>query len=68
MKKRGILDAFSVIYDAIDVNHDGGISSEEFSTYFKSLGIDDENFISGVFKEMDTDGSDSLSIEGNKSK
>lgn len=56
--------AFSVIYDAIDVNHDGGISIDEFSTYFKSLGLDDEKFIKSVFEEMDVNNDGSLSVDG----
>ncbi len=48
----------------IDVNHDGGISAEEFSVYFKSLGLEEDDFVSKLFDEIDNDGDGSLGEEG----
>jgi len=54
-----------IIFEAIDVDHDDGISSNEFGNYFKSLGLEDENFANSVFAAMDFNNDGSLSQEGN---
>ena len=53
-----------MIFDAIDLNADGGIAAEEFAAYFTSLGINDANFSKQVFRAMDTNNDGSLSREG----
>ncbi len=50
------------------MNADGGIASEEFVAFFKSLGVEDEKFAINVFRAMDTNNDGSLSREGNSSK
>ena len=52
------------IFDAIDVDHDDGISSNEFGNYFKSLGLEDNKFADDVFQAMDFNSDGSLSQEG----
>ena len=65
-EKETISKAISVIYDVIDVDHEGGISTEEFSTYFKSLGLEDEDFVAKLFAEIDVDGGGSLDRDGKR--
>ena len=61
---RGKPATLPIIFDAIDVDHDGGISSKEFANYFKSLGLQDDNFANSVFAAMDANNDGSLSNEG----
>ncbi len=53
-----------MIFDAIDLNADGGIAAEEFAAFFTSLGVDDANFAKQVFRAMDTNNDGSLSRDG----
>lgn len=43
-----------MIFDSVDSNQDDGVSSDEFSNYFKSLGLSDDGFASEVFHAMDS--------------
>ena len=63
-KRAAISATLPIIFDAIDVDHDGGISSKEFANYFKSLGLQDDNFANSVFAAMDANNDGSLSNEG----
>ena len=48
----------------IDLNKDGSISLDEFRTYFKSLGLNDDDFITKLFRQIDIDGDGSLTQQG----
>ena len=40
-KRMAITDTLPLIFDAIDYNRDDGVSVDEFSVFFRSLGIED---------------------------
>jgi hypothetical protein len=40
-KRLAITETLPLIFDAIDYNRDDGVSVDEFSVFFKSLGIHD---------------------------
>jgi Ca2+-binding EF-hand superfamily protein len=54
----------SFIFDTIDFNRDGDISKDEFSTYFKSLRINDDGIIQHVFTAMDTNNDGTVNKQG----
>jgi len=54
----------SFIFDAVDFNRDGEVSKDEFSTYFKSLRINDDVIIQQVFNAMDTNHDDTVNKQG----
>ncbi len=66
-KRQAIEATLPLIFDAIDTNRDGGIASEEFFLFFKSLGVNDSNFASLVFQAMDSNKDGSLSRDGSQS-
>lgn len=62
---RAILSkTLSFIFDAVDFNRDGDISKDEFSTYFKSLRINDDAIIQQVFRAMDTNNDETVNKQG----
>ena len=63
-KRAAISATLPIIFDAIDVDHDGGISNKEFANYFRSLGLKDDAFADSVFAAMDANNDGSLSNEG----
>jgi Ca2+-binding EF-hand superfamily protein len=67
-KRQAIKDTLPIIFSAIDVDHDGGITGKEFANYFKSLGLTDDAFASSVFAAMDFNSDGELSNEGRKRK
>jgi len=62
-KRAAISATLPIIFDAIDVDHDGGISNKEFANYFRSLGLKDDAFADSVFAAMDANNDGSLSNE-----
>jgi Ca2+-binding EF-hand superfamily protein len=50
-----------LIYDAIDSDSDGLITTKEFGIYFQSINVFDENAIKLAFMAMDLDGDNCLS-------
>ncbi len=60
-KRSAINATLPIIFDAIDANQDDGVSADEFANYFQSMGVDDKEFATNVFKAMDADGDGSLS-------
>jgi Ca2+-binding EF-hand superfamily protein len=54
----------SFIFDAADYNRDGEISKDEFSTYFKSLRINDDAIIQQVFRAIDTNNDGTVNKQG----
>lgn len=63
-KRASINATLPLIFDAIDANQDDGVSADEFSNYFQSMGVDDKDFATKVFLAMDADGDGSLSKAG----
>ena len=63
-KRNAINATLPLVFEAIDANHDGGISPVEFHNYFLSLGCADEIFTKKVFDAMDVNGDGDLSCEG----
>ena len=63
-KRAAISATLPIIFDAIDVDHDGGISNKEFANYFRSLGLKDDSFADQVFAAMDSNNDGALSNEG----
>jgi hypothetical protein len=63
-KRAAINATLPIVFEAIDANHDNGISPAEFHNYFVSLGVNNEAFTNQVFSAMDTNGDGDLSNEG----
>ena len=63
-KRASIEATLPLIFDAIDTNADGSIAVDEFTGYFRSLGVNDSSFASLVFQAMDVNRDGSLSREG----
>ena len=59
-----MIDALSLIFDAIDSDKDGGICKTEFSTYFKSLNISDVKAAEQVFAAIDDNADGYVSKDG----
>jgi hypothetical protein len=63
-KRLVLKDTVTLIFDAIDVDKSGEISKDEFSNYFKSINIHDNQVAYDVFTAMDTSGDSVISKEG----
>ncbi len=63
-KRKAIESTIPLIFDAIDLNLDGGIAADEFVAFFKSLGVEDAKFATNVFRAIDTNNDGVLSREG----
>ena len=63
-KRAAINATLPIVFEAIDANHDNGISPAEFHNYFVSLGVNDEAFTQSVFAAMDANNDGDLSKEG----
>ena len=57
-----IRDSMSLAFDMVDTNGDGVISPEEFSVYFKCMGVPDK-YAQASFKAIDTDHNGEISRE-----
>ena len=64
-KRAAINATLPIVFEAIDANHDNGVSPAEFHNYFVSLGVTDEAFTQSVFAAMDSNHDGDLSIDGN---
>ena len=64
-KRAAINATLPIVFEAVDSNHDDGVQPSEFFNYFKSLGVNDEEFSKKVFAAMDSNNDGELSKEGN---
>ena len=53
-----------MLFQAIDSNEDGKLSTEEFQNFFESFGIIDLNFIKDTFKIFDSNHDQFISQQG----
>jgi hypothetical protein len=63
-KRAAINATLPIVFEAIDANHDDGVSPSEFHNYFVSLGVTDEKFTQHVFADMDSNHDGDLSKDG----
>ena len=63
-KRAAINATLPIVFEAIDANHDDGVSPTEFHNYFVSLGVTDQAFTQSVFSAMDSNNDGDLSKEG----
>jgi len=62
-KRAAINATLPIVFEAVDSNHDDGVQPSEFFNYFKSLGVNDEEFSKKVFAAMDSNNDGELSKE-----
>jgi len=64
VRRNATNETILLIFQAIDSNEDGKISTEEFQAYFESFGINDLNYIKDIFKIFDTNHDQFISQQG----
>ena len=64
VRRNATNETILLIFQAIDSNDDGKISTEEFQAYFESFGINDLNYIKDTFKIFDTNHDQFISQQG----
>ena len=63
-KQETLKAVLPLIFDSVDVDKSGSISFEEFSNFYKSINIDNQDETKNAFTTMDADNDNSISKEG----